>query len=64
MLLASKQLLSEEQAQVCQRRYLEHLRTYVCVCVCMYICVYNPVLLDLMVSKYLELVFATPLRAR
>lgn len=64
MLLASKQLLSEEQAQVCQRRYLENLRTYVCVCVCMYICVYNPVLLDLMVSKYLELVFATLLRAR
>lgn len=62
MLLAPKQLLSEEQAQVCQRRYLEHLR--MCVCVCMYICVYNPVLLGLMVSKYLEFVFAAPLRAR
>lgn len=38
----------------------------VCVCIYgpMYICVYNPVLLYLMVSKYFKLVFTTPLWVR
>lgn len=38
----------------------------VCVCIygSMYICVYNPVLLYLMVSKYFKLVFTTPLWVR